>query len=102
MKRRGPVKPGMVDRDDGAPRGAARDAPADFMAAFGGNDNRYPVADGAPASETGGEERCLYGGRGGVPIGQRDVLRMGGRGCGDGLGSAGLVKVPEWSTTLRL
>ena len=55
----------MVDRDDDVPRGAARDAPADFMAAFGGNDNRYTVADGAPGSETGGEESYSHGGRGG-------------------------------------
>ena len=82
----------MVDRDDGVLRGAARDAPADFMAVFGGNYNCYTVADGTPGTESRREKTCLYGDRGGIPIVQRNVLPID-RGAfgGDGSGGAGLV-----------
>ena len=82
----------MIDRDDGSLRGAARDASADFMAVFGGNDNRYTVADCTPA-------RCRlkdysYGDYGGIPIVERDVLIIDFRpGCTDGFGVAVLVVI---------
>ena len=80
----------MIDPDNGALRGAARDAPADFMAVLGGNDNRYTVAYGTPSC------CCLkdysHGDRGGMPIVQRNILPADrGAGRTDGFGVAGLV-----------
>ena len=80
----------MIDRDNGSLRGAARDASADFMAVFGGNDNRYTVADCTPAPCR--LKDYSYGKRGGIPIVQSDVLIIDLRlGCTDGFGVAGLV-----------
>ena len=82
----------MVDRDDGALRGAARDAPADFMAVFGGNDNRYTVANATHGTESRREKTCLYSDHGGIPIVQRNVLPIDrGAGGGDGFGGARFV-----------
>ena len=81
---------GMIDRDNDSLRGAARDASADFMAVFGGNDNRYTVADctSAPCRL----KDYSYGNRGGMPIVQRNVLPIDrGAGGTDGFGGAGLV-----------
>ena len=52
----------MVDRDDGVPRGAARDAPADFMAVFGGA--RFVVLV---------TRRGVFGGDGKAPRMARDL-----------------------------
>ena len=82
----------MVDRDDGVLCGAARDAPADFMAVFGGNDNRYTVADATRGTESRREKTYFYGDHGGMPIVQRNVLPIDrGAGGTDGSGGAGLV-----------
>ena len=80
----------MIDRDNGFLRGAARDASADYMAVFGGNDNRYTVA-GATTAPCRLKDYS-YGNRGGIPIVESDVLILDcGPGCGDGFGVAGLV-----------
>ena len=82
----------MIDRDDGArPNSAARDAPADFMAALGGNDNRYTAADSAPAGCIRAKA-CFCGDLGGIPIVESDVLILD-RGAfgGDGFGGARFV-----------
>ena len=82
----------MIDRDNGGPRAAARrDAPADYMAVLGGNDNRYTTADGTPAG-CRRVKKHLHGNLGGIPIVESDVLILD-RGAfgGDGFGVAGLV-----------
>ena len=82
----------MIDRDDGArPNSAARDAPADFMAALGGNDNRYTAADSAPAGCIRAKA-CFCGDLGGISIVESDVLILdrGAFGC-DGFGGARFV-----------
>ena len=76
---------GMIDLDNGVYIGAACDAPADFMVAFGGNDNRYTAAYETPFC------CCLkahsYGELGGMPIFESDVMILD-RGAfgGDGFG----------------
>ena len=81
----------MIDRDDGAwLSSAARDAPADFMAVFGGNDNRYTAAD---VTRPGCRLKAhSYGDFGGIPIVERDILILD-RGAfgGDGFGGARFV-----------
>ena len=81
----------MIDRDDGSrPSSAARDAPADFMAVFGGNDNRYTAAE---STRPGCRLKVhSYGDRGGISIVERDILILDqGAFGGDGFGAAGLV-----------
>ena len=82
----------MIDRDNGGPRAAARrDAPADFMAVLGGDDNRYTTADGTPAG-CRRVKKHLHGNLGGIPIVESDVLILDrGASGGDGFGVAGLV-----------
>ena len=84
----------MIDRDNGVLRGAARGAPADYMALFGGsvrgNDNRYTVSD--YGRRTGRIKGYLHGYLGGIPIVERDVLILDrGSGGGDGFGGARFV-----------
>ena len=81
----------MIDRDNGARRSsAARDAPADFMAVFGGNDNRYTAAD--PTRPGCRLKAHSYGDRGSIPIVKSDVLILDrGAGGGDGFGGARFV-----------
>ena len=82
----------MIDRDDGArPNSAARDASADFMAVFGGNDNRYTAADSASAGCIH-VKACFCDDLGGIPIVESDILILDrGPGRTDGFGVAGLV-----------
>ena len=82
---------GMIDRDNGVrPSSSARDAPADFMAVLGGNDNRYTAAE---STRPGCRLKAhSHGELGGIPIVESDVLILDRRAFGgDGFGVAGLV-----------
>ena len=94
-----PYPSGMIDLDNGAWHKAvhqkivARDAPANFMIALGGNDNRYTGAECTPAG-CRLVKACAYGNLGGIPIPESDVLIIDrGISCTDGFGVAGLVVV---------
>ena len=80
----------MIDRDNGPrPSSAARDAPADFMAVFGGNDNRYTAAEGTPGSRPVRVKSYLYGYLGSIPIIESNVLIIDLRpSCVDGFSGA--------------
>ena len=81
----------MIDRDNGVrPSSSARDAPADFMAVLGGNDNRYTAAE---STRPGCRLKAhSHGELGGIPIVESDVLILDRRAFGgDGFGVAGLV-----------
>ena len=82
----------MIDRDDGArPNSAARDAPADFMAVLGGNDNRYTAADSASAGCIR-VKACFCDDFGSIPIFESDVLILDRDAFGgDGFGGARFV-----------
>ena len=81
----------MIDRDDGVRiSSTARDVPADFMAVFGGNDNRYTAAD---STRPGCRLKAhSYGDLGGISILESDVLILDrGIFSGDGFGGARFV-----------
>ena len=80
---------GMVERDAVAPRvtpNGARNGAIDFTA-FDLNNDRHFV----PGAGRGAGIDYLPAQGGSIAIVQRDILRMGGRGRTDALGSAGLV-----------
>ena len=81
----------MIDRDDGVRiSSTARDVPADYMAVFGGNDNRYAAAD---STRPGCRLKAhSHGNLGSIPIVESDILIIDLRpGRTDGFGVAGLV-----------
>ena len=90
VARRGLKRSGMVERDAVAPR-VTPDGTGNGerrFTAFDGNNDRRTVPIGKAARWVIGYAPD-HGGS--ISIAQRDMLRVGGRGCRDALGSAGLV-----------